>query len=122
MLETDGVSGFPPPEFNLVETLTAGTQATPLALDPTGRFAYVGDVVSNVVLTYAGDTKTGALTSIGSVAAGMFPVSISVDPSGRLAYVANQNSNNLSMYSVDSKTGTLTPLGPSPPGHSRSQW
>lgn len=111
ILETNGVSGLSPPEFNLVETLTAGTQATPLAFDPTGRFAYVGDVVSNVVLTYAVDSNTGALTSTGSVAAGMYPVSISVDPSGRLVYVADQNSNNLSIYSVDSKTGMLTPSG-----------
>ena len=97
--------------LNLVETLTAGTQAMPLAFDPTGRFAYVGDVVSNVILTYAVDINTGALTPTGSVAAGMYPVSISVDPSGKFVYVANQNSNNLSMYRVDFTTGTLTPAG-----------
>jgi 6-phosphogluconolactonase (cycloisomerase 2 family) len=111
MLENNGATDFTTPVFDLVEILTAGTQATPLAFDPTGRFAYVGDVVSNLILTYAVDSNTGALMSTGSVAAGMYPVSISVDPSGQFVYVANQNSDNLSMYRVDSKTGTLTPSG-----------
>ena len=56
---------------------------------------------------YTIDATTGALTSMGTIAAGTDPVSVAVDPSGKFAYVTNSGSNDVSMYSIGS-TGTLT--------------
>jgi YVTN family beta-propeller protein len=60
---------------------------------------------------YTIDPTSGALTSIGTIAAGTFPVSVAVDPSGKFAYVANHGSNNVSMYAIDPTTGVLTLIG-----------
>ena len=82
-----------------------------VGLDPSGKFAYVGDVVSNNVLMYVVDLTSGALTSTGMVGAGMYPFPVVVDPSGRFVYVANGNSNDLGIYTVDPTTGALTSVG-----------
>jgi len=89
-----------------------------VALDPSGRFAYVGDVVSNNILMYGVDSITGALTSNGTVASGMYPYPVVVDPSGKFAYVANGNSNNIGIYTIDAATGALTSMGTLPAGTS----
>jgi 6-phosphogluconolactonase (cycloisomerase 2 family) len=63
---------------------------------------------------YNVDSKSGALASIGTIAAGTTPFAVTVDPTGRFAYVANQTSNDVSMYSIDPKSGALTALGTVP--------
>ena len=60
---------------------------------------------------YTIDATTGALTSIGTIAAGTGPFSVVVDPSGKFAYVANSGSNDVSMYTINATTGALTSLG-----------
>jgi YVTN family beta-propeller protein len=91
-----------------------------VALDPSGKFAYAADggsfVVgafgsSSSVSMYTVDSTTGALTSIGIIAAGTLPHSVAVDPAGKFVYVANFNSNDASMYTVNTTTGALTPIG-----------
>lgn len=91
----------------------AGTGMGPsfVAVDPTGKFAYVTNSLSNDVSMYTIDGTTGALTSIGTIAAGTGPVSVAVDATGKFAYVANSGSNNVSMYSIDATTGALTLIG-----------
>ena len=63
-----------------------------VVVDPSGRLAYVanggGGAPFNVAM-YTINSTTGALTSIGTIAAGTDPVSIAVDPAGKFAYVAN---------------------------------
>ncbi len=90
----------------------AGTGMGPsfVAVDPTGKFAYVTNFLSNDVSMYTIDGTTGALTSIGTIAAGLSPSSIAIDPSGKFAYVTNSGSNSVSMYSIDA-TGALTLIG-----------
>jgi 6-phosphogluconolactonase (cycloisomerase 2 family) len=90
----------------------AGTGMGPrfVAVDPTGKFAYVANFLSNDVSMYTINGTTGALTSIGTIAAGSAPTSIAVHPSGKFAYVTNSGSNNVSMYSIDA-SGTLTLIG-----------
>jgi DNA-binding beta-propeller fold protein YncE len=85
-----------------------------VAVDPTGKFAYVTNGNDNTVSGFSIDGKTGALTPVpGSpFAAGTGPVSVAVDPTGQFAYVANDNT--VSGYSIDGKTGTLTPVPGSP--------
>jgi DNA-binding beta-propeller fold protein YncE len=60
---------------------------------------------------YTIDATTGALTSMGTIAAGTGPVSLAVDPVGKFAYVANSGSNDVSMYSINSTTESLTLMG-----------
>ena len=82
-----------------------------MAVDPAGKFAYVTNSSSNDVSMYTINATTGALTSIGTIAAGTDPVSVAVDPSGKFAYVANSSSNDVSMYTINATTGALTPIG-----------
>jgi YVTN family beta-propeller protein len=91
-----------------------------VALDPSGKFAYAADggsfVVgafgsSSSVSMYTVDSTTGALTSIGIIAAGSLPDSVAVDPAGKFVYVANHGSNDVSMYTIDATTGALTSIG-----------
>lgn len=91
----------------------AGTGMGPsfVAVDPTGKFAYVTNFLSKDVSMYTIDGTTGALTSIGTIAAGTGPVSVAVDPTGKFAYVANSGSGDVSMYRINTTTGALTPIG-----------
>ncbi len=99
----------------------AAAGPTSVAVDPSGRFAYAangGDGLagfSGSVSIYAINATTGALTSIGTVAAGLFPNAVAVDPSGRFAYVANgdlfRGSGSISMYTINATTGALTSTG-----------
>ena len=60
---------------------------------------------------YTINATTGALVSIGTIAAGTSPVSVAVDPAGKFVYVANSGSNDVSMYTINSATGSLTLIG-----------
>ena len=99
-----------------VGEITVGGYASSVAVDPTGKFVYVtteatppgsGDSVSMFTI----NTTTGALTSIGTIAAGAGPVSMTVDPTGKFAYVTNSASNDVSMYAVNGTTGALASVG-----------
>ena len=89
-----------------------------VVVDPSGRLAYVanggGGVPYNVAM-YTINSTTGALTSIGTIAAGTDPLSVAVDPAGKFAYVANwtgyDSDGSVSMYTIDATTGGLTPIG-----------
>jgi DNA-binding beta-propeller fold protein YncE len=69
----------------------AGSAPFSVAVDPTGKFAYVAnaDFNSNNVSGYTINATTGALTAIAGspFPAGSFPVSVAVDPTGKFAYV-----------------------------------
>ncbi len=93
-----------------------------VTVDPSGKFAYAADGgacpqcggsfgASSSVSMYTVDSTTGALTSIGIIAAGTGPDSVAVDPAGKFAYVSNFGSNNVSMYTINATTGALTSIG-----------
>ena len=91
-----------------------------VALDPSGKFAYAADGGafppgsaggSSSVSMYTINGTTGALTSMGMIAAGTGPDSVAVDPAGKFAYVTNSNSNDVSMYTIDATTGALISTG-----------
>jgi len=92
-------------------TIDAGINPSSVAVDPTGKFAYVTNSDSNDVSMYTINTTTGALTSIGLIAAGIGPASVAVDPTGKFAYVTNSGSNDVSMYTINATTGTLSSIG-----------
>jgi 6-phosphogluconolactonase len=66
---------------------------------------------SNNISMYTINATTGALLSIGTIAAGLSPSSIAIQPTGKFAYVTNSGSNEVSVYSIDAATGALTLIG-----------
>jgi DNA-binding beta-propeller fold protein YncE len=99
---------------------TAGAFPVSVAVDPSGKFAYVANggssFVSGNVSAYTIDPSTGALTAIAGspFPAGEDPHSVVVHPSGKFAYVANVGSGNVSGYTIDPSTGALTAIAGSP--------
>jgi 6-phosphogluconolactonase len=93
-----------------------GLFPTPVAVDPTGKFAYVANEGSSNVSAYTIASTTGALNPVSGspFATGSNPTSVAVDPTGKFAYVVNFGSNTISGYGIDSTTGALTPLPDSP--------
>lgn len=111
--------------LTLTGLIAVAGRAVSLTLAPSGKFAYVADGGSNSdgsagvnVSIYSVDASSGALTSTGTIAAGLFPWSIAIDPLGKFAYVANLGSNDISVFSIDGTTGALTPIGTTPAGSS----
>ena len=89
----------------------AGTKPSSVAVDPTGKFAYVTNSGSNDVSMYTINPTTGALTPVGTIAAETGPASVVVHPTSKFAYVTNFGSNNVSMYTINATTGALTSMG-----------
>src|SRR5713101_1367077 len=93
-----------------IGAIDAGITPASVAVDPSGRFAYAASDAFSVgetgnVFMYTINATTGALTSIGTIAAGSNPLSVAVDTSGRFAYVANAElfggiggTGNVSLY------------------------
>lgn len=97
------------------QTSVSGFAAS-VAVDPSGKFAYVATQSgtpgsAGSVSMFTINATTGALTSIGTIAAGTNPGSAVVDPAGEFAYVANSGSNDVSMYTINATTGALTSIG-----------
>jgi 6-phosphogluconolactonase len=105
----------------------AGKEPSSVAVDPSGRFAYVANQcrsfpgctrTNSNVSAYAINSSTGALREVAGspFAAGIQPVSVAVDPSGRFAYVTNIGGSlgNISAYTIDSSTGGLSAVAGSP--------
>src|SRR6266481_2265959 len=101
----------------IAPTVTGGGSANSVAVDPSGRFAYVAGADNDFgffsfVSMFTINATTGVLTSIGAIDAGITPASVPVDPSGRFAYAASLNSTDVSMYTIDVTTGALTAIAP----------
>jgi 6-phosphogluconolactonase len=91
-----------------------------VALHPSGKFAYAADGGAlppgsagglSSVSMYTINSTTGALTSMGTIAAGTGPDSVAVDPAGKFAYVTNFGSKDVSMYTISATTGALASMG-----------
>jgi uncharacterized protein (TIGR03437 family) len=101
----------------------AGTQPDYIAIDFTGRFAYVSNYVSANVSAFTIDGTTGALTQVAGspYAVPPGPFAVAVDPVGRYVYVTSQGNaaGSISAFSINSTDGSLTPIEGSPfPGGS----
>jgi 6-phosphogluconolactonase (cycloisomerase 2 family) len=95
--------------------VAAGLHPQSVALDPSGRFAYVANFGDNNVSQYS-VTADGSLAAMATptVAAGTAPISITVDANGRFAYATNYcnvTCGGISQFSIDS-AGALQPLSP----------
>jgi 6-phosphogluconolactonase len=94
---------------------SAGVEPSGVAIDPTGKFAYVSNYGANDVDAYSIDATTGALTAVkGSpFATGGEPEYVAIDPKGKFAYVPDYESNAVSAYTIESD-GALKPVKGSP--------
>jgi YVTN family beta-propeller protein len=97
-------------------TIATGGVPVSVAVDPAGKFVYVATQnitpgLAGSVFMYTINATTGALASIGTIAAETYPASVAVDPAGKFAYVTNSGSNDVSMYTIDATTGALTSIG-----------
>ena len=88
-------------------------------MNPSGRFVYAADFISQTVTAFSINQTSGALTPItGSpFPVGGNPDQVTVDPSGRFVYVANDGAvgpSGAGVLAVDPNTGALTPALGSP--------
>ena len=91
---------------------SAGTQPSALAVDPTGRFLYVTDSLTNQMYAYDIQANGLPVPNISSpFTTGSFPVSVTVDPRGTFVYVANFTSSTVSAYVINTATGALSGAG-----------
>ena len=93
---------------------TAGSFPRSVAVDPSGKFAYVLNEGGNVS-GYTINPSTGALTAIAGspFTTGGDPRSMTMNPSGKFAYVADFTGNVLG-YTINPSTGALTNIAGSP--------
>ena len=94
--------------------LAAGSSPWSIAVEPTGKSAYVASRGSDELRTYGINATTGALTFLKSTSVESKPASIAVDSRGRFLYVGKQDpfSNvNVGAYSIDVASGALSPAG-----------
>jgi 6-phosphogluconolactonase (cycloisomerase 2 family) len=83
-----------------------------MAVDPTGRFAYVANETDSTISQYSINTVTGALSTITTaIASGPSPQRIVIDPTGRFVYVGNQSaSQSISQLAINQNTGALSTI------------
>jgi 6-phosphogluconolactonase len=93
---------------NATAAVSAGNQSTSVAVDPSGKFAYVTNRGDNTVSMFTIDS-TGSLTPNGIAGTNGEPFQVVVDPSGKFVYVANED-GPLSIYTLQSD-GTLMTAG-----------
>ncbi len=91
----------------------AGVAPSAIAEDPTGKFIYVTDSQTNLVIGYLATTGGSPQPMISSpFSAGLYPVSVKVDPRGTFVYVANYTASTVNSYSINLATGALSGSGP----------
>ena len=86
-----------------------------VSVDPTGKFLYTANFVSNDISGYTIDANTGKLTPVpGSpLAVGAGPARPVVDTFGLYLYVPDPNDNTVRAYSI-SQNGSLSAVSGSP--------
>src|SRR6185503_15174225 len=100
----------------------AGANPNSIAVDPSGKFAYVANSASSSVSAYTIDAGTGALGAVAGspffTQFGALARAVAVDPLGRFVYVANEISgppppgvNNVLAYTINAGNGALTKVG-----------
>ena len=106
---TTGCSGASPPT-----NFTSGSTPRSIAIDPTGKFAYVANY-GGTISVFTIDALSGALTKVGAdVTVGGYLTSVTVDPTGSFVYVAEYIVPYVAAYAIDTSTGALTAVSGSP--------
>ncbi len=89
-----------------------GAHPASIAVDPSGRYAYILNVLARTVSQYTigSNGVLMAMTPV-SVSTGSNPYAITVDPSGRYAYVLSVYARAVSQYTIG-PNGVLTEMSP----------
>ena len=84
-----------------------------VAVDPSGKFAYVLGEPGGSIYGFSINPASGALTALSpaTVMTGTQPLQIRFDLTGRYLYVTSAAPQAIWAYSFDSGTGALTPVG-----------
>jgi 6-phosphogluconolactonase (cycloisomerase 2 family) len=92
-------------------SITTGEYPVAVAVDPSGKYVYAVNQVSNSVNAFVRNSD-GTLTKLLSeLGTGQMPTSITIEPGGQFVYVTNQNeSPDLTILQIQSD-GTLTSIG-----------
>jgi len=111
-----GLTQVPGSPYVLTSSIN-GQTAGPnwIALDPTGKFLYVANLLASNVSGFTVDANSGALTAINGspFTAGTSPSSLVFDPSSKFLFVANLTSNNVTVFALDTN-GVPTQITGSP--------
>jgi 6-phosphogluconolactonase (cycloisomerase 2 family) len=93
-------------------TVATGSRPFSVAVDPTGRYAYVANYTGHTVSQYT-IRAGGALSAMSPATVAdpnRLPVSVTVDPTGRYVYVANDGVD-VSQYTIG-PGGALSAMSP----------
>jgi 6-phosphogluconolactonase (cycloisomerase 2 family) len=90
-----------------------------VAVEPSGRFAYVINMGSMTLASFSIDAGTGALAPSGyMVTVGDPPQAIAVGPTGRHAYIALEGApGNVTVHEIDPATGAMSIVNMLPTGN-----
>lgn len=97
---------------SLGAAVAAGANPESVAIEPTGRFAYVGNRGTNTLTRY-NVALAGTLSFPETISTGAGPVDLAMDPLGRFAYVAAESPPHLAGYEIANSDGALSSVGPS---------
>jgi 6-phosphogluconolactonase (cycloisomerase 2 family) len=85
---------------------TDGAGLVAMSIDPSGRFLYTANALSDDVSVFSIDSCSGALSKVGTNVASAFPVSLSIDPAGKFLYVAAGGSDpSIQTFGLDATSG-----------------
>jgi 6-phosphogluconolactonase len=87
-----------------------GTAPSAIASDPTGKFLYVTDGVSNQMYGFLVQSDGSLVMMPAPFKTDNTPNAVAVDPRGLYVYVANYNANDINAYTIDPSTGNATPV------------
>jgi 6-phosphogluconolactonase len=88
---------------------TGQSNGAELAIDRRGRFLYASDRGDDVLVVFAIDAASGALTLVQRVGSGgKNPRDFTLDPSEKWLVAANQDTQNVVVFARDPHTGKLT--------------
>jgi hypothetical protein len=82
-----------------------------IAVDPSGKYAYVLGEPGGLIYSFAIDPASGALTALATVATGAQPKQIRFDLTGRYLFVTSTGPAAIWSYAFDAASGALTPVG-----------
>lgn len=95
-----------PPDFK------GRSQASEIAIDRTGQFAYAADRFYDGLYSFAINQQSGTLGDMARVpCAGKVPRYITLDPTERWLLTADQDSDGIEIFARDPKTGKLSAHG-----------
>ena len=87
---------------------TDGAGLVAMSMDPSGRFLYTANALSDDVSVFSINPCGGALSKVGANVASAFPVSLAIDPAGKFLYAAAGGSEpSIQTFGIDPSSGAL---------------